>query len=271
MLGARQPSEDDALSRPARPGTPGDVFAGDGAGDVELGHPAREVTVVEVVRREHGPAVSAGGSLQTRVERERCEPVLGANLVHLPEEGRLGVTLAHARARRGDQGHGRHEYDREGAHAASLSPLLFANHPLLGGFLQRAVCASAIAASTTAAPSSWTPPSDSDSHAQPTTAPTTGSSIATIPTRVAGRWRSALIRRKKGTTVPTTIISRASVQTGRCHSARFPCSEVLVVSRCPGNDHRGSRTAQKTDANRKPQASSETGSRFPTTCSARRT
>jgi DNA-binding response OmpR family regulator len=80
---------------------------------------------------------------------------------------------------------------------------------------QRAVCARTIAASTTAAPASCTAPSDSFSHAHATIVATTGSSMAIIATRVAGRWRRALTSRMKGTIVPTTITNASRLQTGR--------------------------------------------------------
>src|SRR6185503_3728745 len=79
---------------------------------------------------------------------------------------------------------------------------------------QRADCARPTANNTTPAPTSCTASSDSLSQSQPTIAPTTGSSIATIPAVVALTWRSADISRKNGAIVPSTIIHAASSQTG---------------------------------------------------------
>ena len=62
----------------------------------------------------------------------------------------------------------------------------------------------------------YTPFSDSPSQTQATSAPATGSSIATIPAVVAEMWRNALTSRKNGTIVPQTIIQAASAQIGRC-------------------------------------------------------
>ena len=77
--------------------------------------------------------------------------------------------------------------------------------------------------------------------------------------------------RKNGAIVPNAIIQPASSHTGRWCACRCPPSGVLSVRSRTGNDHHGTSTAQKSDANRNPQASNDTGSRPSTTCSASRT
>ena len=69
---------------------------------------------------------------------------------------------------------------------------------------QRAVWASRIAASTIAPPMSCAAPNDSPSQRNATALAATGSSIATIPTRVAEMCRSAAATRRKVIIVPAT-------------------------------------------------------------------
>ena len=83
-----------------------------------------------------------------------------------------------------------------------------------------------------------------------------------IPTRVAGRWRSALTSRKKGTIVPSSTIEVISAQTGRCRSERCPSSETSAPTRCPGKLHHGAMTAKKSAAKPNPHASSGTAPRL---------
>ena len=58
--------------------------------------------------------------------------------------------------------------------------------------------------STIAPPTSCAAPNDSPSQTKATALAATGSSIATIPTRVAEMWRSAAATRRNVTIVPAT-------------------------------------------------------------------
>src|SRR5512146_2476540 len=108
---------------------------------------------------------------------------------------------------------------------------------MIGGLPDhRADCARPIAISTTPAPRSCVVSSDSLSQSHPTMAPTTGSSIATIPAVVALTWRSALTSRKNGAIVPSTIIHVARSHTGAWCEASVPPRLVATVSACTGND-----------------------------------
>src|SRR5207247_624175 len=115
--------------------------------------------------------------------------------------------------------------------------------------------------SVSAARVGWTPSSDSPSQAHATRIATTGSSIDTIAVRVAPILDRAATTSANGTIEPRTIIHATRNQRGACRELRWPSREVLPPKTWPGNDHHGSTTAQKTAANRKPQASSEIGSR----------
>ena len=90
------------------------------------------------------------------------------------------------------------------------------------------------------------------SHAYATTLATTGSTIATIPARVAEMCRIEPTISMKGTIVPSTIIHASKAQTGRCMSERWPSSETEFPGTSNGKLHHGWTRAQKTLANRNP-------------------
>src|SRR5439155_20994752 len=93
---------------------------------------------------------------------------------------------------------------------------------------------------------------DSASQAYATTVAATGSSIATIPARVADTWRRAATTSPNGTIVPKSTIQAISTQTGRCRSARFPSSETSRPGTAPGKLHHGWTIAQKNAAKKNP-------------------
>lgn len=189
---AGEPGGDERPRRPLRTGAPREVLAGGSGDDVELKHPARERTVGEGVRAQHLAGVCVRGAVEVRVDDERAEPVRGAHAVHLVEERGLSARQAGQGGGGEDESEGNQGEDRP-EHRGKVAAGRGLGLPLLGDIATNlpksylAVCARTIAASTTIAPASCTPPKVSPSHAQATTAPATGSSIATIPTRVAGR------------------------------------------------------------------------------------
>ena len=95
-------------------------------------------------------------------------------------------------------------------------------------------------------------PNVSPSQRNATALAATGSSIATIPTRVAEMWRSAAATSRNVTIVPTTTTKSISSQTGSANRSRCPSSETLSSSRPAGKRQSGCTTAQKSAAKRKP-------------------
>src|SRR5436190_15982564 len=142
---------------------------------------------------------------------------------------------------------------------------------LAGAYVQRAACARPMPASVSAAPASWMRVSDSPSHAHATRIATTGSSIATIAVRVAPMRGSAATTSRKGTIEPRTTIHATRSHSGAWIELRCTSSDVLPSNLSDGNDHHGSTTAQKSDANAKPHAKREIGSRVRVPRSATRT
>ena len=102
----------------------------------------------------------------------------------------------------------------------------------------------------------------SPSQTQAITAAATGSKVATIPTVVAGRCRSAEIESVKGAIVPSTIPQSARAATG---TAPSPCgSSTETPSSSVGKLHHGAATAQASEAKPSPKHVTEIGSRRPT-------
>ena len=98
--------------------------------------------------------------------------------------------------------------------------------------------------STTAPPASCAAESVSSSHTQATTDASTTSTIATIETRVAGRWWSAPRESANGTIVPRTIIQSERSQTGAVVDSNAPWSDTDSQSSSNGKPHQGCTTAQ---------------------------
>ena len=145
---------------------------------------------------KHLPRMRASGLLERAGRTSGINPCADAHEVQVTEEPRLGAGQAGGRRWRRNE----HEQGRD----ECREPRQHAEGSLGGRRTHRADCARPTATSTTAAPASCTASSDSLSQSQPTSAPTTGSSIATIPAVVALTCRSALTSRKNGTIVPRT-------------------------------------------------------------------
>jgi hypothetical protein len=99
---------------------------------------------------------------------------------------------------------------------------------------------------------------------------TTGSSIATIPARVALMRRSEPTISVNGAIDPSTTIQRTSAHTGRWTPASEPWSETVRPTVRAGKVHHGCTTDQKSVAKKKPHARSEMVSRRAISCSAER-
>ena len=92
-------------------------------------------------------------------------------------------------------------------------------------------------------PAIWSAASASPWIAQATSVASTGSSVATTPTRAAGRWRSALTLSRNGPSVPITTTPSASA-----------ALRALPKS-SNGNVHGGLTSSQKSVAKPRPQVS----------------